>query len=104
MASNQIKLSIRRSGAMGFDIVIYVDENPALQDSAMFELDSLLFKEENCTWIERIGAWRTTYKVGVSARSISADVKLAQGLLEQWIKICQKKYGKNLTLEMNMKS
>lgn len=100
MASNEIKISIRRSGAMAFWIIITVDENPANQDFAMEELDKCLFVETNLPWLEYIGGWNTNYKIGISARMIAASIGECQAMLEQWTKICQKKFGnKNLRIE-----
>jgi hypothetical protein len=97
--SNEISLIIRRVGAMGFDLVIRVDENPALQDSAMEKLDTLLSSPNNSAWISNVFPWSVAYTVGRSYRHISADVKSMEGLLNAWIKSCAQQYGKNLRVE-----
>lgn len=97
--SNDIAISIRRVGATGFDINIRVDENPALQDDAMEKLDTLLLTTENEAWLISVFPWHIAYNVGVSYRYASGEVKSLDTTLNNWLKACNQKYGKNLRIE-----
>jgi hypothetical protein len=102
MASEEITLIVRRSGACCFDINVRVDENPALQDAAMSILDDLLSKESDKGWLGGVYPWSVHYPVGISYRMFSGDVKLGRALLLQWIKICEQKFNKkNVSVEMS---
>ena len=97
--SNEISITIRRTGGALFDIVIQVYENPALQDDAMVKLDALLSSDNNKSWICSVFPWSTSYEVGISRRSTSGDPKSMDAVLNAWIKSCSQKYGKNLRIE-----
>lgn len=90
MASNTLTLSVRRSGAAGFDVTVRVNENPALQDLAMEQLDKLLFVEENMEWLESIWPWAITYEVGISIRHFAGSQKEGQTLVNKWMTNCKK--------------
>lgn len=104
MPTRDITIRMRRSGAVGFDVSLYVQLNPALQDEAMGQLDALLFNEKNLQWLMGIYPWAISYESGVSYRHFSGDSKEAQSLLQKWIKNCQQKFGKNLTVESLMQN
>ncbi len=105
MPSRDIKLVVRRSGAVGFDVSIYVSLNPALQDNAMRELDLLLFNERKLTWLISINNWKSDHLIGVAYRHFSGTVKEGQELVQRWLKIVQQKVGqKNVTVECHMQN
>lgn len=99
-----VAISARKS-SVGFDITIHVSRNPALQDAAMLALDTLLFNEENLSWLMSIHPWGFNYEAGVSYRYFSGDTRPAQDVLQKWFKICEQKIGKkNLSVESLMKA
>jgi hypothetical protein len=102
IASHNFTVGICRSGAVGFDITINVEENPALQDAVMLQLDTLLFDGGNIEWLINIFPWSVNYQVGVSYRHFSGSVKEAQNITEKWVKNLRQKYGKNITVKNAM--
>jgi hypothetical protein len=103
LPSRDIKLVARRSAATGFDINIHATQNPALQDTAMNELESLLFDEKNADYIHAVFPPNIDYESGVSYRHFSGEVKECQAIIQQWFKSCQKKIGqKQVSLESQM--
>lgn len=102
LPSHNFVVGICRSGSVGFDITINVEENPALQDNVMQQLDILLFDGGNIEWLIGIYPWSVNYQAGVSYRHFSGSVKEAQNLTEKWVKNLRQKYGKNLTVESAM--
>ena len=103
MPSRDVKLSARRSGTSGFDVHVYVTLNPAIQDTAMQQLNALLDAEAKSEWLEKVYPWATSYTNGISYRHFSGSVKEAQTLIQKWFKNCEQKIGKkNLTTESLM--
>jgi hypothetical protein len=96
--SNDIEISIRRIGAFGYDIIVRVFENPALQDDAMSKLDTLI-SSSNKEFLSTVAPWHIAYNAGRSYRYISGDDKGLDPLITAWIKVCNQKYGKNLRVE-----
>jgi hypothetical protein len=97
--TNEITLTIRRSGAMGFDINIATDQNPALQDEAMAKLDILLDAPTNKTWLTATFPWSIEYNLGISYRHLCGEPKSLDALLNNWVKACSQKYNKNLRID-----
>jgi hypothetical protein len=103
LPSRDIKLCVRRSGACGFDINIYATENPALQDTAMKELETLLFNDKNFEWLYGIYPSNVSYESGVSYKHFSGEPKECQTLLNKWFKNVQQKVGqKNVSIESQL--
>lgn len=104
LPSRDMKIVARRSGTSGFDVNIFVYENPALQDEGMRQLDILLSDDKNKQWLTGVFPWSIDYKTGVSYRHFSGDVKESQALLQKWFKGCESKVGKkNLQTESAMR-
>jgi hypothetical protein len=94
MAFVGLHISIRRTGACGFDVAVQA-ENETLQTGAMNELDAIIEKAKDL----RAFPWNANSDICVSYRYISGNTKLVQGLLNGWIKLCQQKCETKLGVE-----
>jgi hypothetical protein len=90
-----VNISIRRTGACGFDILIQTLGNKDLQYTSMGELDEIVAAAKDI----RVFPWSTDTILGISYRFLSGNVKDTQSLLNGWLKMCKQKYGKKLSID-----